>query len=171
MSRPKTEINPERAKRFKMLIEREKLTQSALSEKIHLSQQAISHIFTEKNALTEETARNIINAFPEYRLEWLLGYDDYMTHKEYLAAQYRKGMSEAEALESAFFSLASLSGFEIAPTDPATDKKPENIVNAIQAGFTISRDGKSVTLSLSDLNALENELCDYLEFRLLHIMK
>lgn len=83
MSRTKTEINPKRAENVKKLIEAEKITQTELADRIHMTQQNISRIVQMKQPLTEETARLIIEAFPEYRIEWLLGYDDSMTHYEW----------------------------------------------------------------------------------------
>lgn len=84
MSRPKTEINPIRAERIKTLIQREHITQQQLADRIYQSQQNLSRIMTLKSALTEETARAIVTAFPEYRLEWLLGYDDNMTLDDWI---------------------------------------------------------------------------------------
>lgn len=83
MSRKKTEINPIRAERVKTLIEREKISQTDFASKIFQTQQNVSRILNLKTALTEETARDIISAFPEYRIEWLLGYDNSMTHYEW----------------------------------------------------------------------------------------
>lgn len=83
MSRKKTEINPIRAERVKKLIEREKISQTDFASKIFQTQQNVSRILNLKTALTEETARDIISAFPEYRIEWLLGYDNSMTDYEW----------------------------------------------------------------------------------------
>lgn len=83
MSRKKTEINPIRAERVKTLIEREGIKQTAFAEKIHMTQQNVSRIINRKNALTEETARQIVEKFPDYRIEWLMGYDDQMTHDDF----------------------------------------------------------------------------------------
>lgn len=83
MSRKKTEINPIRAERVKKLIEREKISQVDFASRIFQTQQNISRILNLKTALTEETARDIVTAFPEYRIEWLLGYDDSMTDYEW----------------------------------------------------------------------------------------
>lgn len=79
MSRQKTEINPIRAERVKKLIELEKISQTEFAKEIHQTQQNVSRIINLKTALTEENAREIVKHFPEYRIEWLLGYDDYMT--------------------------------------------------------------------------------------------
>lgn len=83
MSRKKTEINPIRAERVKKLIEREKISQVDFASRIFQTQQNVSRILNLKTALTEETARDIVTAFPEYRIEWLLGYDDSMTYYEW----------------------------------------------------------------------------------------
>ena len=83
MSRKKTEINPIRAERVKKLIEREKISQVDFASRIFQTQQNVSRILNLKTALTEETARDIVTAFPEYRIEWLLGYDDSMTGYEW----------------------------------------------------------------------------------------
>jgi len=83
MSRKKTEINPIRAERVKKLIEREKISQVDFASRIFQTQQNVSRILNLKTALTEETARDIVTAFPEYRIEWLLGYDDSMTDYEW----------------------------------------------------------------------------------------
>ena len=78
MSRSRTEINPERAERVKTLIERENITQQEFAERIYQSQQNVSRIINLKSALTEQTADAIIKAFPEYRKQWILGYDNFM---------------------------------------------------------------------------------------------
>ena len=84
MSRKKTELNPIRAERLKILIDREKerdktFTQTKFAKQIYQTQQNVSKILNLHVALTEENARKIIECFPEYRIEWLLGYDDIMT--------------------------------------------------------------------------------------------
>lgn len=83
MSRQRTEINPIRADRVKILMKREKITQTVLADRIYQTQQNVSRIMQKRQPLTEETARLIVKAFPEYRLEWILGYDDFMTHEDY----------------------------------------------------------------------------------------
>lgn len=83
MSRKKTEINPIRAERVKTIITRSGLKQAVFAKRIFQTQQNVSRILNLKTALTEETARDIVTAFPEYRIEWLLGYDDSMTDYEW----------------------------------------------------------------------------------------
>ena len=171
MSRKKTEINPIRAERVKKLIEREKISQVDFASRIFQTQQNVSRIINLKTALTEETAHDIISAFPKYRIEWLLGYDDDMTDGDHFMSTIETGRKEAEILENALFGLARLSGFTIAPTKTYPDRSVESIVSAIKTGLTFSRDGKSVSFSLAELNDFENEICDYVEMRLNRMLK
>lgn len=82
MSKPKTDLNPVRALRVKTIIEREGINQTEFAARVHLTQQAVSRIVNMKTALVEGTARDMVKAFPRYRLEWLLGLDDYMSESD-----------------------------------------------------------------------------------------
>lgn len=94
MSRKKTEINPKRADNVKKLLEREGITQKELGKRIGHTQQNVCNIINMKTALTEETAGDITRAFPRFRKEWLLGYDEYPTHEEWAdAIQNRKDVT------------------------------------------------------------------------------
>ena len=171
MSKKRTEIKPIRAERVKTLLERENITQAELATRIFQSQQNISRILNLKTPLTEETARLIISAFPEkrYRIEWLLGYDDYPTPADQFSSVINTARSEADIMTRALISLAELSGFSIEPTERA-DNSVESYLQAIKKSVTFSRDGRSVSLSLAELNDFENEICDYVEMRLKRMM-
>ena len=168
MSRKKTEINPIRAERVKELIKRENITQIQLADRIYQSQQNISRIVQNRQPLTEETARLIVQAFPEYRIEWLLGYDEIMMKKDVIPTKYEKLRTEKDTLEKAVLSLIRLSDFDI---KLKSLENAEDLHNFLKKYCTITRDGKSITFSVEELNSFENEICDYIEFRLLHMMK
>ena len=171
MSRKKTEINPIRAERVKKIIETEGISQVDFAKRIFQTQQNVSRILNLKTALTEETAQTIVSAFPKYRIEWLLGYDDAMTTGEQFSNAIQTMNEEGELLHRGFFSFAKLSGFQIDVAPIRGNGSLEETFQNMKEDCTITRDGKSVTFSLSELNAFENELCDYIEFRLLHMMK
>ena len=171
MSRKKTEINPIRAERVKKIIETEGISQVDFAKRIFQTQQNVSRILNLKTALTEETAQTIVSAFPKYRIEWLLGYDDAMTTGEQFSNAIQTMNEEGELLHRGFFSFAKLSGFQIDVAPIWGNGSLEETFQNMKEDCTITRDGKSVTFSLSELNAFENELCDYIEFRLLHMMK
>ena len=169
MSRKKTEMNPQRAENLKKLIEREDITQAELAERIHMTQQNISRIVQMRQPLTEETAKEIIQAFPGYRIEWLLGYDDYPTTGDQFRAVLQIGREENNLLHTGLFSFLQLSDFRIDLAESASDI--QSVIDNVKQCCTISRDGKSVKFSMQELNAFENEIFDYIVFRLDHMIK
>lgn len=171
MSRKKTEINPERAERVKKIIEWEKISQTDFADRIHQSQQNVSRIVNLKNALTEETAQEIIKVFPRYRIEWLLGYDDYPTFADQLNGFVNKTNHEGNLLFTGFASFAQLNGYKVEISPIVGNKSLDVIFHNMKEFCTISRDGKSITLSLAELNSFENELREYVELRLKYMMK
>lgn len=70
------EANQVRAKRLKEIMIREQLNQGEFAKRVGYTQQYISQIQKGKKQLSEAIARTVVRAFPDYRLEWLLGYDD-----------------------------------------------------------------------------------------------
>lgn len=125
MSKKATEINPIRAERVKTIIEREKIPQQEFARLTHQSQQNVSRIVKKHNSLTEENAREIIKAFPAYRLQWLLGYDDIMLEEDY----NRAFVDRMDAANNAVITLLDASVREICAREgidpPEIDNIPE----------------------------------------------
>lgn len=120
MSKKRTEINPLHAERIKALLKREHITQADLARAVFQTQQNICRIANGKSALTEETARMIVKAFPEYRLPWLLGLDDYPTELDLRASYILKADTRTQAvknlLESALQEVCAREGITPLPT-------------------------------------------------------
>ena len=118
MARPKLIINPLQGKRVKTVCEREKITQIELSKKTYISQQLISKIVNGRAHLTQTTAELICKAFPQYRVEWLMGMDDFVTKEELAAFYFDKSWEEESAEESFISSFFSLAGLCYMPNPP-----------------------------------------------------
>ena len=86
MFKPK-EIDFERAENIKTILRLEKLSQVKFAEKINMSPENLNRIIKLRHPLTEATAETICTYFPKYRLNWLLGYDRYMTEEEKIRAR------------------------------------------------------------------------------------
>lgn len=128
--------------------------------------------------LTEEVAKLIIEYYPQYRIQWLLGYDDYMTDAELMAfvlagAESAKSGSEipalgGTALDASMYLMSQLSGFKLSlwrnRLDDARDV--EQAVNEIKRGCIVSRDGKSAEIDIDKWSEIANEVCDFIEFKL-----
>ena len=106
MSKKPTEKNPVRAERVKIIMKREKINQTKLAAMIPQTQQNISRILTGKQPLTEANAKRIIELFPGYRLQWLLGYDNVMTQTDRLRTLIHNRVDTAEAINQVIRSVA-----------------------------------------------------------------
>ena len=47
----------------------------------------------------------------------------------------------------------------------------ENYFKQMKAGYRITKDNQTVTLSLEEMNRFENEVCDFVELKLKHLFK
>lgn len=80
MSRHKETVDPVRGQRLKQILMNEGITQNQLSKMISLSQQQISLIVRGHTSLTPRVAKKVITVFPNYRIEWLLNFEEEKTY-------------------------------------------------------------------------------------------
>lgn len=76
------EIDFKRAENIKTILKAEKLKQVDFAHKIRMSPENLNRIIKLRHPITEATVETICVYFPQYRKEWLLGYDPYMTEEE-----------------------------------------------------------------------------------------
>lgn len=84
------EVNPLRGERMKEIIRREGITQAQLAEVLGVGEVHLSNVANGKRSLTDKRAEKIIALYPRYRLQWLLGYDDYMTEEDALRGPLKR---------------------------------------------------------------------------------
>ena len=171
MSRPKVNVNPIWGNRLKELCKREHITQMALAKSIPISQQTISKIINSSASLTEQTARRIAEKYPGYSFEWLMGYVDYKNELEHFYQAITEVQEEGDALMTGLLAFAKLSGFEIKFASPAhgpdENAAPiEKWLKMFKDGYVISRGNQKAYISLENMNHLQNEICDFVEFKL-----
>lgn len=171
MPRPKAKINPICGKRLKELCEAEGITQAQLAKQVFLSQQTVSKIVKGRSSMTEETARRVHDKYPAYPFEWLMGYSNFKTTGELFASKLSQCQHEGELLMIGLRAFAQLSGYEITFAAPAlsADQRTapvETWLKMFREGYTVSGKEGSITISLEDMNRLQNEICDFVEFKL-----
>ncbi len=71
-----------RSRHIKILLEHEGIDQQDLAYSIGMLPQNFSRCMVSGN-ISEKTCKKIAERYPGYRIEWLLGYDDYMTDYEW----------------------------------------------------------------------------------------
>ena len=72
-----------RVERIKIILERENIKQIDLADALDILPQNFSR-FMVSGKVSEKTCRKIVALYPDYRIEWLLGYDDSMTDHDYI---------------------------------------------------------------------------------------
>lgn len=128
--------------------------------------------------LTDERAEQIIAAYPQYRIQWLMGYDDFKTDAELVAfmlagVESAKSGSEAPALggtalDASMYLMGQLSGFELSLWRNRLDdaRNVEQAVDEIKRGCIVSRYGKSAEIDIDRWGEIANEVCDFVKFKL-----
>lgn len=71
-----------RVSRIRTLLDREGLKQKDLADALDIEPQNLSRCMV-SGKISEKMCRKIVECFPEYRIEWLLGDDDSMTYIEW----------------------------------------------------------------------------------------
>lgn len=154
-----------RADRIKELMRREKLSQEKLGEALHMAQQNISRILKSAK-ISEETIDCIVDAFPNYRKQWLLGYDAIPTVEEWERQKVQSlftlntARKESDLLYLGSCAFASLNGYIIETPSAEGEAEVETVITALHNGYIIKKDGKSIRLSVDEMNLFENMLCD-----------
>ena len=140
-----------RANNVKKIMELEHINQKKLADLLGVTPQYLSRILTQK-VITESTWEGLHVAFPQYRMEWLLGLDDYPTEQEYneraLADLSKKADTKrSKALTTAYY-LAEMKNINLR----AVGESNEYIIFKIQA------DVSQGYIAYSDIDMLINDL-------------
>lgn len=129
-----------------------------------------------KKQIRRENAAKIVERYPEYTIEFLRGETRFKNEAErkahIIAETVNKGIAEGTKLRAAILILADLSGFTI-DTD-AFERTGDVVVDTVREytyGCDIIRGGKLLHLSMDDMSALENYICDFVEMTLDRLLK
>lgn len=169
MARPRVEIQRKRGENLKQLCRDEGISQAALANMIHISQQTISKICTGKATLTEQTAKLIVEKYPQYRLEWLLGYDCFKTVDERISAL----LGGQEEIQEIIEKLMALHGYRIVEERAAPNTARmtnEELLEYMQNPYyEIKRAikdwrGNTRYLDMAELTEMFRSIDDFIEF-------
>lgn len=165
MAKPTQEIANKRGERVKELLKRYGWTQAQLAEKLNnMPESVLNAKLNGKRTLTEGDAIQIANLFPPVRKGWIMGEERYPTWGAELTGAMNQANQEGELLNIGFNAFAALNGYSVSfPELPSEDKgQIEQVLSALKQGFSISKDGKTVTLSVDEMNRLQNKICDHI---------
>lgn len=174
MPRPKAEINVKRCERLKQVIKEQGIKQTRLSEETGISQQAISAMVQGKANVTETTAAIMAEKFPQYSVEWLLGFTDYKNNTEEFGITVSQMQHEGYLLLKGLSSFAQLANYQIKSCPPVSTHGKivvEDALKAVREGYIISHNHASIQLSIEEMNTFENEVFEFIELQLKHLFK
>ena len=143
--RPAKKIKPEQSVRLKSLLDNEDIKQKQLSAMIPISQQTISKIVQGHAPISNSLAERIIELFPQYSLQWLLGYvddrymfaEDYAKHMDEITQLFiQNERDKAKYLQRGIEQIAYSCGFEVSYSVGKLTVKPNEELK--ESGYTES---------------------------------
>lgn len=171
MARKKAPINLKSCERLKTLLDEYNMSQAKLCRVADISTTHVNRIIKGKENLTDAMAEIIAKAFPEENpellQEWLMGRNDFKDIKGQFSDVKDQLQNENYLLMNGLNCFAQLSGFTIEFTTKENEHDDfEKRIHHYTDGYTITRNDDSIQLSLIEMNRLQNEICDYIEFTL-----
>lgn len=170
MSRIPDEIKAKSADHLKKLIAENRLKKGEFAQSIGRSAQTVSAMVKGSGPVTERTARAINALYPDYSVEWLMGLAEYPNALAESIAAIDQSKRDATLLREGFRTLATLMGYTITKSAEATINdgrvRAEEKVREVNEGYLVSRNGKQARISLVDMHLLQNEIADFVDFKL-----
>lgn len=114
-----------------------------------------------------------ISAIAKYPapVAWLMGETDFRTNADQLSNAIQEAKLEADYMFSGLSLLAKLSGYAIEPPQLSGVHDVVAVIETIKAGYFIEKNGASITLSLEEMNVLENHIVNMVDAQLDFLFK
>ena len=174
MSKKRIEINPVRGERLKILLREKRIDQQTPADKIGYSKEHISYVVNGRRNLTEGAARAIIRLFPDIRIEWLMGYDEFKTIHEKnvtpLLQALEKADDESQKLTTGVLSFLSLTNYKLRLVEK-DGNSVSDLLKQVHDFAIIEHESQQISLSISEFNNLENEILDYIQLRMKYLFR
>ena len=167
--RPKKQINKVAKERVGIILnelkESQGITQTAFAKAINSTQQNVFKLKSGETDVSLEYAQSISDAYPQYRWQWILGFDDLKSPLDESQERLERIIGEKEQRLLLFKLLADMSGWEIETANDGpvaapygeTDMTATN--NALfQAYVTANKDESSITLDRIKFDKLINRM-------------
>lgn len=165
-------LYPQQAENFKTLKREQGKSQRWLAKNLEVTDATVTAWCQGKKQVSRNNAMRIVDLFPEYTVEFIRGESPYKNKRHEIAYIIAKGREEGTRLRAATLILADLSGFTIANTPiERTGDEVVDTVHEYTSGFDLSRNGKVLHLTMDEMSAVENYICDFVELTLDRLLK
>ena len=160
-------------KRLKQLYKDTGKSQRWLAEKLGRKETYLSAIANGNAPMTEKMAMAIHEVLPSYSVEYLVGDSEYRNDDERKLAEAEKAAHDWDLFALGFGAYSELCGFTLTRTTAYEEggKYESGYQQLIpRDSMIVARDGKSVTVPFSEIEALQDEVRDFVDFKLTRMM-
>lgn len=161
-------LNKTCGQRLKECRKEKKYTQKQLAKHISVSVQQISYIENGRRGLTTANAKafgELLNVRPDY----LLCKNDFKSQNEETLYNLNQNQIAGDKLDASLIFLLQVNGFTVKSNLPTSNNAIEWI-QSLKNAYTISKEGRTLQMSFFDFRDFANEICDYVEMRMKHIL-
>ena len=130
----------------------------------------IGYIENGKRMMSAEYAR-LFGKVLGVQASYLLGESDYETEAARFYSAIDNMNKEGDLLYSGLCAFAMLTNYEITPPNLSNASSIQDYFDELNNGYKIRKDNQTVVLSLGEMNRFENEICDFVELKLIHLFK
>ncbi|MBR3968599.1 MAG: helix-turn-helix transcriptional regulator [Clostridia bacterium] len=134
------------------------------------NEKQVSYIENGTRQISAEYAR-LFGKVLGVQASYLLGETDYETEAARFYSAIDNMNKEGDLLYSGLCAFAMLTNYEITPPNLSNASSIQDYFDELNNGYKIRKDNQTVVLSLGEMNRFENEICDFVELKLIHLFK
>lgn len=164
------EIKALSAARLKLLLKETGIQKQELAEIAGRSAQTVSAMVKGTAPVTERTARAINAHFPDYSIEYLMGESPYRNDREREAEERAEKRHHGDMLDLGIGALADACGYTftaravLVPQGEPLESGLQRFVPDTEV--IVSREGSTTTISREDMRRIQQEVRDFLDFKI-----
>lgn len=169
------ELKAETGRRLKLLYKETGISQRELAEMLDRKETALSPIANGKTTMTERWANRIHSVLPDYSVEYLMGESPYRNDREREIEERAKKKHHGDMLDLGIGALADACGYTftaravfVAQGEPL-ESGWQRLVPETE--MIVSRDGETTVISREDMRRIQQEVRDFLDFKIQQAFK
>lgn len=169
------ELKVETGRRLKLLYKETGISQRDLAEMLGRKEAALSPIANGKTTMTERWANRIHSVLPDYSVEYLMGESPYRNDREREIEERKARLHNTDMLDLGIGALADACGYiftaraTLVPQGETLESGFQKLVPDTE--IIVSRGGETTVISRKDMRRIQQEVCDFLDFKIQQAFK
>lgn len=164
------ELNQLTGRQLKNLYRETGITQRELAEMIGRKESALSPIANGKAPLTVRTAKQIHDVLPDYSVEYLTGESPYRNDLEREIEEQARKKHHGDMLDLGIGAFADACGYTftaratlVPQGEPLENRLQKHVIDT---EMIVTRDGETTVISRADMRRIQQEVRDFLDFKI-----